>query len=127
MKIRSIWIVLVIISCFLFIHGGYNHPNDTLLEGLLWIVKENGIQLRYDDLPLQFIIVAVFLIVSALLERKALIIVGIAALMVLLGLWMYLLSYSIEFDTLSLIPFLVSALLGIFFLAKGFAGKGYNP
>lgn len=78
-------------------------------------------------MPLQFIIVAVFLIVSALLERKVLMIVGIAALMALLGLWMYLLNYYIEFDTFSLIPFFVSALLGIFFLAKGFAGKGYNP
>lgn len=84
MKIRSIWIVLVIICCFLFIHGGYNHPVDTLFEGLLWLVKENGIQLRYHNLPLQFIIVAVFLIVSALLERKALTIVGIAALIALL-------------------------------------------
>ena len=123
MKIRSIWTVLAIISCFLFIHGGYNQPVDTLFTGLLWLVKENGIQLRYDGLPLQFIIVAVFLIISALLERKALMIVGIAALMALLGLWMYLLSSYIEFDTLSLIPFLVSSVLGIFFWLRDLPGK----
>lgn len=40
---------------------------------------------------------------------------------------MYLLNYYIAFDILSLVPFIVSSILGIFFLAKGFAGKGYNP
>lgn len=118
MKIKPVWPALLVISSFLLIHAGYNHPTHSVFTGLLWIINNEGIYLAYDNLPLQFLLVAGFLISAALLERKKLVITGIILMILLLGIWYYLLSGSIEFDHLSMIPFLLSSFFGIFYLVK---------
>lgn len=109
---------MTVIGCFLFIHAGYNYPVDSLFSGLLWLVRENGISISPDDLPLQFILLTGFLIVAALFEKKILVIAGVVMMLLLFALWYYMLSSSIEFDYLSMLPFLFCSSFVIVFLMK---------
>jgi hypothetical protein len=123
MRIKSIWLVLTVIGCFLFIHAGYNHPIDSFFWGLLWLVKQNGVSISPDNLPLQFITLAVFLIIAALFEKKMLVVIGVVMLLLLVSLWYYMLSSSIEFNYFSMIPFVFSSSFTILFLTKSIHKK----
>ncbi len=118
MKLKITGLVILVIVCFLCIHAGYNHPSDALFTGLLWLIETEGITLNLDNLPLQFILVVGILITASLLEAKKIVVLGIILLIALLVYWIFLLSYFITFNYLSMIPFLLASCFGIWFTVK---------
>ena len=120
MKVKPIWLSLVVIVCFLFVYGNYNSsPYDPVGLGLYALIRDNGFTLNiYDDYPLQFVVIAIFLIITSLLEKKAMIITGILLLMLLLAFWTYSLDGFIHFSKLSMIPFILSCIISIYILLR---------
>jgi hypothetical protein len=121
MKIKSIWLSLIVIICFLLVQIRYNSsPYGSIGLGLYALMGDAGMTFTadYHNYPLQFIIVAAFVITASLFEKKALVIAGIIMLMLLLCFWMYALYGIIDFSLLSIIPFAAGAVISIIILVK---------
>lgn len=118
MKTKLLGIALTIIICFLGLHGGYNHPSDSLFTGLLWLVETEGITFSFESLPLQLIIVTGILITASLLGSEKAVATGILLMMILLAYWIFLLRGAIVFNYLSMIPFVLVSCFGIWFCIK---------
>lgn len=119
MKVKPIWLSLVVIVCFLFVHFRYNSaPFESVGLALYSILRENDFTFDTYNYPLQFIIVALFLVVVSILEKKILIIAGIIMLVLLLAFWMNRYSGILDFSVMSMMPFVVSCIVSILILLR---------
>lgn len=120
MKVKPIWLSLIVIVCFLCVHFKYNFaPFESVGLALYSIIREYGFTFDTYDYPLQFIIVASFLIVVSIFEKKIFIIAGIIMLMLLLSFWVYRYSYFLEFSYISMMPFILTCIVSIIILLRG--------
>ena len=109
MKIKSIWLaVIVVVSC-LFIQIRYNSsPFSSIFFGLLS-------NIGHAYIP-QFLVPALFLITVSLLEKKWLIVLGVILMILSFGWFYFTIKWLLDFSLLSQIPFFLACIFTIWYV-----------
>jgi hypothetical protein len=121
MRLKSIWLVIVVISCFLIIHQNYNSsPYTSLFTVFRHFLSGGGLifNLKPDNYILHFVVITLYLVFTALLEKKLLVLIGLFCLVGLLMFWIYTLHGVIDFKLYTIVPFALSSAFSIIYLGK---------
>ena len=108
-RIKSIWLTLTIIFCFLIIQVRYNSSSYSAI----FFVLVDQFRNQYTFL---FLTAAIFLILGSLTKSKWLIILGIASIITLLLWLIFSFNGVLEFYLLSVVPFLLACTFTILYL-----------
>jgi len=108
-RIKSIWLALVIIFCFLIIQVRYNSSSySAIFFGL--------VDQFVNQYTFLFLIAAIFLMLGSLTKSKWLIILGIASMITLLLWLIFSFNGVLEFYLFSVVPFLLACTFTILYL-----------
>jgi len=120
-KIKSIWLTIFVIICFLFIQISYNNtPSHSIFSAFIAICYQSidkGLDLSITNFTMnftytliEFLFVSIWLLIASKVENKKMISIGLFLFVILWGFWMYSYRPYIEIDVfiISSIPFLIS-------------------